>query len=59
VRDRHGDRAAAGAHVEQAAARAGRRSSASSTISSVSGRGISTASLTSKSRPKNSRLPTM
>jgi len=37
------------------AAPCGKRSSASSTISSVSGRGISTAGPTWKSRPKNSR----
>ena len=38
---------------------AGRIRSASSTISSVSGRGTSVADVTAKSRPQNSRVPTI
>ena len=36
-----------------------RRASDSSTMNSVSGRGMSTSDVTRKSRPQNSRLPTM
>ena len=61
VRQRHRDAAAAGADVGDARRRqrAPQRRRASSTMNSVSGRGISTAGVTTKSRPQNSRTPTM
>jgi hypothetical protein len=58
VRQGDGDGAAAGAHVEHAAA--GRQALQRQFHQHFGiGAGISTASLTSNGRPKNSRWPTM
>ena len=63
VRQRHregdGEAAASGADVDDVCAAGAQAvaSRASSTISSVSGRGVRTSDVTSKSRPQNSRSP--
>ncbi len=61
MRKRNRDRARAGAHVNDARVRfaAERAPAAASTRCSVSGRGMRTSGVTSKSRPKNSCAPVM
>ena len=56
---RRGSRCRCRRRRRRGAGRCAKRASASSTISSVSGRGIRTSAMTSKSRPQNSRWPRM